>query len=168
MTDPAFVRRAHSSEFALTGLKAAAAGFGLNTNELALGFSFAAAEAEASVLCEGVGEVARGMLCAAVSGTGIEGGLRLAGLKGGISWMFMTILRVGCLGPGVALDGSGDLDVAAGLALSTLRASAAALADSRAEAAFASIAFCLSSSLARIGRISLGIGRGICSSDTPG
>lgn len=56
--------------------------------------------------------------------------------------------------------GSGDLLEAADLAARTLRASAAAFADSRAVAAFSSIAFCFSSSLERIGRMSLGIGSG--------
>jgi hypothetical protein len=43
-------------------LKAAAVGFGLNTKVLALGLSLAAAPADASVPCDGVGDVAIGIL----------------------------------------------------------------------------------------------------------
>lgn len=92
------------------------------------------------------------MFCDAVAGTSIASGFRFVGLKGGISGIFMNIF----FPPdafGVSIFG---ISVAWDLVASAFRA----LDDSRALAAFCSIAFCFSSSFASIGKISLGIGKG--------
>ena len=141
------------------GLNAAADGFGLNTNDDAFGFSLAWPDVTDAF--DGVGLVTA-MFWLAVSGTGTAGGTFLR--KGGISGIFMTIFlgccwawtgglgrfRFGERGFGLA---SGDLAVAAACFLFS-SASLSALA------ACSSISFCFCSSLVRMGRMSLGMGKG--------
>jgi hypothetical protein len=138
-------------------LKAAAVG--LKTNALALGFNFANAFALACDPADGVGLVGIGMSLSAPSGTVMTGGggtgcaaRDCRGLKGGISGIFMAIFFD--VGVAEARAAGGDLSAAGDCVF-------AALAFSRLTAAFASIAFCLSSSLDSRGRMSFGIGNGI-------
>jgi len=67
----------------LPGWKGAALTALLNSNGLEAGLSFLVASVE------GVGEVASGISCLAVSGIGTAGGLGLAPLQGGIAWIFI-------------------------------------------------------------------------------
>ena len=120
-------------------MKVGALTFGLNSKGLEVGFNFLAAASE------GVGETASAISCLAVSGIGTAGGFGLEPLQGGIAWIFIMGTFPGVAGGFAVLLTLGDM--------------AAFALDSRTcWAARASISFCFSASLDKIGNMSFGTG----------